>query len=140
MDEKMKISIDMNKEKITVYSGKHNVGELEFIIDETQIIIGSITIIKDKNFQGYGNLLINTIKGIAQHHNCPISVISYPNKVIFYLKMGFFSMDKLIPSFIYNGIKVNIKNIDKSRPITNQIGEVDMLWIPPSLKEVDVYL
>jgi hypothetical protein len=141
MNKNTKITIDLNAEKISIYDGKINVGELGFLLDETQIIVSDITVIDEKRGQGYGCLMLHTIKGISEFFKKPIYLISNPDKIRFYEKMEFFSMDTLMTTFFkHDNIKVNIKNLNPQKPIKEQLSMVDMLWIPNNMKEVDVYL
>ena len=144
MDRKMRIELDLNKEKIELYVGKYKVGFIEFLIDATQINVVDLTIVKDEQFQGYGRLLINVIKGVASYFKKPIYLISREEKVEFYEKVGFFSMSKLyqdvLGEWAYKGKVVHIKNLNPEKDRYKQVGDVDMLWIPQSLTEVDVFL
>ena len=140
----MRIEIDLNKEKIGLYVGKHKVGFLDFLIDVTQINVVDLTIVKNEQFQGYGRLLINAVKGIASYFKKPIYLIAREEKVEFYEKVGFFSMCKLsqdgLGEWTYKEKIVCIKNLNPEKPVKQQLALVDMLWIPQSLDEVDVYL
>jgi hypothetical protein len=141
MNEKTKLTIDLNNEIITIYNNRTRVGDLKFLIDETQIIVSDLTIVDENQLQGYGCLLLNAIKGVAQHYKKPIYLISNPDKIRFYEKMDFFSMNILVTySWFYSGVKVNIKNLNPDKPIKEQISIIDMLWIPNNIKEVEVYL
>jgi hypothetical protein len=144
MDGRTKIELDLNEEEIRAYSGKVKVGHMEFLIDSTQIIIVDLTIVNDKQSQGYGCLMINTLKGVAQFFKKPIYLISYPEKVTYYEKMEFFSLSNLyqdgLGEWSYKGKIVHIKNLNPEKPRFNQVGKVDMLWIPSILDEVDVFL
>ena len=144
MDGKMRIEIDLNKEKMGIYIGKRKVGFMEFLIDVTQINVVDLTIVKNKQFQGYGRLLINAVKGIASYFKKPIYLIAREQKVEFYEKMGFFSMCKLsqdgLGEWTYERKVVCIKNLNPEKTVKEQLALVDMLWIPQSLTEVDIYL
>jgi len=140
MNDKTKIMIDMNEELITIFDGKAQVGELAFLIDETQINVSDITIVDELQRQGFGCLLMNTIKGIAQFYKKPIYLISYMDKIEFYKKVEFFSMSELIDSSTRKGKKVSIMNLNPQRSREIQLSKADMLWIPNNIDEVEVYL
>src|SRR3989304_7725628 len=131
MDRKMRIELDLNKEKIELYVGKYKVGFIEFLIDATQINVVDLTIVKDEQFQGYGRLLINVIKGVASYFKKPIYLISREEKVEFYEKVGFFSMSKLsqdgLGEWTYKEKIVCIKNLNPEKPVKQQLALVDML-------------
>ena len=144
MDGKTKIEIDLNKEKIGVYVGRIKVAHMAFLIDETQVLVADLTVINEKQLQGYGCLMMNAIKGVAQFFKKPIYLIAYPEKILFYEKMGFFSMSALtqdsLGEWTYKGQIVHIQNLNPEKPREKQVTMVDMLWIPSTLEEVDVYL
>ena len=140
MDSKTKIMIDLVNEKVTIFAGKHKVGDVDFLIDETQIIVVNLTVVDDSQSQGYGSLLLHALKGISQFYKKPIYLISYPEKIGFYEKNEFFSLTGLSQDYMYEGKKINIKNLNPKKTRESQIGNVDMLWVPPMLNEVDVYL
>lgn len=149
MNGNIEIKINMDKETIKLYINRLKVGEIEFLIDEYQINLSYINILPKYKLNGYGCLMINALKGIAQFYKKSIYVISYENKINFYEKMEFHSLNKgqitfknniNIPQLIINNYKINIFNLNFDRPLNNQISKTDMIWIPNSLNEVSLYL
>jgi len=154
MDNKITIKINIDKEIIGLYIGKNKIGDMEFLIDATQINLTNLTIINEKRLQGYGLLMLNALKGIAQFYKKPIYLIAYDDKIPFYKKNDFASLSELpmytdytffnlkesYPILLHRGKRIYIKNINSNNKIEYQISNVDMIWIPSSLQEVDVYL
>jgi GNAT superfamily N-acetyltransferase len=141
MNQKISINIDLNNETIKIYSEIKRIGKMLFLVEDTHIHVGDITIDKKYRLQGYGRMLINTIKGIAQYFNKPIHLISYLNKIPFYEKMGFNSLTEIYNrNWIINGTKINVKNFNPDKPIINQISNCDMLWVPDNIIECDIFL
>lgn len=149
MDSKIKITININKETIKAYVGKTPVAQIDFLLDETQINVADLTVVDEKQLQGYGYLMLNALKGVAQFYKKPIYLISYLDKVQFYRKNDFLSLgdyskycsfDGKVVSILVGGRTINIRNLNPDKAIENQLSSADMLWIPSSLKEMDVYL
>jgi hypothetical protein len=154
MDNKIKISININKETIEAYIKNVRIAHIDFTIDDTQINVIDLIVDNSKTLQGYGYLMINLLKGIAQFYKKPIYLISYTDKILFYKKndfislfdlpkvisYDFFNMNKSKHTILYGQKKINIKNINPDKDISLQISNEDMIWIPSSLNEVDIYL
>jgi hypothetical protein len=140
MDSRIRIELNLNKETMGIFVGRVKVGSMEFLIDETQINVVDLTIVNEKQHQGYGRILLNVIKGVASFYKIPIYLIANPDKVKYYKKNEFFSLSELSKDFTYQGKKINIKNLNLERPIEKELTADDMLWIPITLTEVDVYI
>jgi len=144
--DKIKITIDLkngraflarvfpNERKQTV------IAEAEFIKDTNQFTITDVFIVnREYRNMGYGSMLMYTLMGVAKAEKKVIVLFALVQSLPFYLKCGFLPIQKFANGR-YRGKRLRVANSNPKKTFRSQIGKGDLVWIPPNVDNVSVYL
>lgn len=138
------VNLDFDDGKITLL--KNNMGPILgtvlFFKDGEQLRITNFFIKKGHRRKGYGTVLMDAMKGVARAMNLPIIVTSEstPEAITFYESVGLKHVTDFLAFRTQYNVTVDIKNWNPQSEFSKQVGEEDFLWVPSSLKEVEIYL
>lgn len=102
----------------------------DFMFDETQIRVTSVDTEEAYRKCGYGRLLFDALKCIANQKKMPLLLwaSTYALEIKFYEKLGFLHLNN--PEV---QDKVIFGNLNTNEEITEKIDEDDFVWIPQTL-------
>lgn len=142
---KIKITVDLKNgvavlARILPCNKKYiDVAQITFIINNSQFTITDATVVRDYQKFGYGSMLLYTMMGIAKSKKKPIVLFSLVDAIPFYLKCGFMPISKF-DNKTYCGISLKVANLNPEKSFSSQIDKCDLIWVPPNVDNVSIYL
>jgi hypothetical protein len=103
--------------EIYLYKDGRKIGNAGFTINEFQITVDTLKVKEDDQKQGYGRLIMETIKSIAIFKNLPVVLYSAMSAEKFYLKIGF----------------KKCKDYENIKDISGSTSDLDMIWLPKKI-------
>jgi hypothetical protein len=126
------IIVDMKAEEVKVMVDEVEAAKALFTFDGTQILVSNVNTEGVYQKCGYGRLLFDALKCIAQQKRLPLVLDSLDDAVPFYEKIGMLHLNN--PEVQKLVIFGNVKKKDYAEEIDND----DFVWIPKRLKRKPV--
>jgi hypothetical protein len=126
------VTIDMEQEEVKVMVDGQDASTAQFTIDGSQIMVTSVDTEKVYRKCGYGRLLFDGLKCVANQKKMPLILWSsdYALGIKFYEKIGFLHLNNPeVQKRIFFG------NLETAEDIAAKIDEDDFIWIPQSLNK-----
>ena len=123
------------KLKIREESKIKTVVHAEFLSDGLKIFIVEYDVLNEYKNKGYGTMLMYTLMGIARARRLPIILFATEDSIEFYIKLGFHGL-RNYKNGKYEGKRVTILNLNNDVDFEHQVGEDDLIWIPPNMDAV----
>lgn len=130
--KEISVIVDIKGETVTVTVDGMEAAKALFTVDGTQIMVTNVDTEEKYRKCGYGRLLIDGLKCVAQQKKMPLILWSsdYALGIKFYEKCGFFHLnDPEVQKRIFFG------NLDTAEDIAAKVDEDDFIWIPQSLNK-----
>lgn len=124
------VSVDLKREEVVVLVDGKEAAKALFTIDGTQIMVTNVDTEEKYRKCGYGRLLLDGLKCVAQQKKKPLILWSsdYALGIKFYEKLGFLHLnDEQIQKRVFFG------NLKTKEDIASKVDEDDFIWIPQSL-------
>jgi hypothetical protein len=126
----MSIITDMKEGTVKVMVDGREAATASFMfdLDQTQIRVTDVSTEETYQKCGYGRLLFDALKCIAQQKKMPLLLWSSSEGIPFYEKLGLLHLDnpEVQEKVIFGNLKTN-------EEISSKIDEDDFVWIPNHL-------
>jgi GNAT superfamily N-acetyltransferase len=114
--------------KIFVDGRDDEVASADFCFDNTQIRVTDVSTSDAYKKTGYGRLLFDVLKCLAQQHKKPLILWALPDAIPFYEKIGMLHLDNpAVQNMLVFG------NVT-AETLKDKVDEDDFVWIPKGLK------
>jgi GNAT superfamily N-acetyltransferase len=120
--------VDLKDEVVKVFVDEVEVSKAEFKFDNTQIMVTDVSTEEKYQKCGYGRLLFDGLKLIAEQKKKPLILWALDTAIPFYEAIGLLHLDNPATQK-----RVIFGNIKKSK-LSEKIDDDDFVWIPKSLK------
>lgn len=124
----MSIITDMKEGTVTVMVDGQEAATASFMFDQTQIRVTDVSTEEVYQKCGYGRLLFDALKCIAQQKKIPLLLWSSSEGIPFYEKLGLLHLNN--PEVQK---KVIFGNLKTKKDIAEKIDEDDFVWLPQHL-------
>lgn len=142
---KIKMTVDLKKGRAFLARVFPNdrkqkiITEIEFIRDGNQITVTDVFVNHDYRRTGYGSMLMYALMGVAKAEKKVIVLFALVQALPFYLKCGFLPIRKFTNGR-YRGKRLRVTNSNPKKTFRSQIGKGDLVWFPPNVDRISIYL
>jgi len=142
---KIKITVDLKNSKAVLTrtfpnsKKQTNISQIEFIEDNDQFTITDVFTYKKYRRMGYASMLMYALMGVAKAEKKAIVLFALLDTLPLYQKCGFIPISKF-DNRAYCGISLKVANLNPKKSFRCQIAKCDLVWIPPNMNDVSIYL
>lgn len=122
------VIMDIKGEEVKVMVDGQEAAKAQFKFDDTQIMVTDVDTEEVYQKCGYGRLLFDTLKVIAEQKKKPLILSSLNDAIPFYEKIGMLHLNN--PEIQRRIIFGNLKT---KKDIASKIDEDDFIWLPQHL-------
>lgn len=123
--------------KILLYTKDIKVGHIKFSVLSSQINVDDLRIFHRYRRRGLGRLLMGMVMSMATDMRKPVFLYSTLQSEAFYKKLG---MRPIFHHESWKDARLTILNHNPNKELWTICSDLDLVWIPPNMREIQLWI